>query len=156
LKSDIVTKLIEKLVGPEFNKKARKKVKELLSQPFEPDLAERLRELLLGLPVKFSDSSLKQFMDQFRSRRNDISHYGGPKRERTYDGFMRELHLLSGALDHLYHAVILQQIGVLDKQLKYVFRDGFQSALIERHLQSAGLQVLKPSAAGAKGIKDGP
>ena len=53
-----------------------------------------------------------------RNRRNDISHYGGSRDgKEDREAFLREIIQLTEGLTPLYHAALLQEIGVDQKTL---------------------------------------
>jgi hypothetical protein len=142
LGTEIVARIME-LVGCEFRSDDRRVIRKLLSQVFEPKLAQRLRDMFSELPLEFKDKTLEAFADRCSDRRNDISHYGGPRPGTNYDQFVLELHSLAGALDQLYHALILRLIGISDESLRQVFIHSFKSGQIRPRLLQAGLPLAE-------------
>jgi hypothetical protein len=67
------------------------------------------------------NKKLKKFADECAKLRNDLSHRGGPQSGREDEDYVLDLHRRCGALDPLYHAIILQFIGIPDCLLRKVF-----------------------------------
>jgi ApeA N-terminal domain 1 len=132
-------------IGPELKSKDRGWLEDLLDKSREPSLAERLEETISELPLTFADKSVNRFAKKCARLRNDISHFGGPRPGGGYDAFVLELHQLSGALDQLYHAAILYQIGIPDEQIRHIFFKGITSFQIRSRLHQAGLYLVEPS-----------
>jgi hypothetical protein len=145
--SSAVTARVLALIQNELKSRERAKIKKLLEHKQEPALEEKLRVLLRGLPLDFSDDSLIRFTKRCGDRRNDISHYGGPRPGTGYENFILDIHRLSGALSHLYHALILQRVGVRPKQIHHVFVEGFQSFQIKARLAEADLRFKQHAEA---------
>ncbi len=131
-------------IGPELKSADLRWLKGLLKSSLKPTLAERICEIFARLPTEISVESLQKFAKTCAQRRNDISHLGGPRGGKGYDEFVLELYRLSGALDPLYHAAILQQIGIPDAVIQHVFFEGIKSAQIRGRFQHAGLCMVKP------------
>jgi hypothetical protein len=81
-----------------------------------PDLSDRIFDLLSKLPIAFDKEALRNFSMRCASRRNDISHEGGPREHETYGNFSEDISALTEALTYLYHGLLLNDIG-LDKKL---------------------------------------
>jgi hypothetical protein len=109
----------------------------------EPQLKDRIVGTFSKLPWDIEVSSLSQFAEQCAKRRNDISHYGGPRRvgEDTYEKFLLDLQRLSKALSVLYHAALLQEIGVDEKTLRQCLLHMPISWRIRPALIQAGLGI---------------
>lgn len=127
-----------------LNSDKRRDLKKALSKSSEKQLSDNLYELFSKLPLCIPGEQLKQFTKKCADRRNDISHYGGPKNESDYNGFIREIIDLMGALDQLYHASILRQIGISDDLIHHIFYKSFKSAGIRERLKLAGLNLPQP------------
>jgi hypothetical protein len=111
----------------------------------EPALEDRILEVLRSLPVNFEKRALRQFARRCADRRNDISHFGGPRSgAQDYGSFLREVVRLSEALSYLYHAVLLHYIGVKDQTLKTCFYKHPLAHKINWALKEAGLAVEPP------------
>jgi ApeA N-terminal domain 1 len=121
----------------------------------EPNLAARLLDIFSQLPFDLDAKALTAFAKDCASRRNDISHFGGQRKADGYKELLIDLNRLSGALDPLYHACILYEIGTPAEHLRWVFTggiigQGIRQALsasheIRRVLRAAGLE-LPPGA----------
>jgi hypothetical protein len=120
-----------------------------LNQAVEPNLAERLSSVFSEVPLRISPKAAGEFAKRCADRRNDISHRGGPSQRGGYNPFILELHKLSGALSHIYHAAILLRLGIAKEQIEHIFFDAFCGGIIRSRLQDAGLRPLNPSAAAA-------
>lgn len=124
--------------------KDRKWLERQLRHAGEPSLSNRLAEMLQALPFDFGAKALEEFASLCAARRNDISHFGGQRASGAYKELLHDLERLTDALDLLYHARILQEIGIPDDHLRWWFVEGFTSHRIRRALEAVGLQ-LPPS-----------
>ena len=95
--------------------------------------------------MDFDIKKLEAFAAACATRRNDISHFGGQRAPGAYTELLRELERLTGALDLLYHARILQEIGIPDDHLRWWFVEGFKSRSIRRALEAVGLDIPAPA-----------
>lgn len=132
--------------GDLLNIGERKWLDRQLGMSIEPPLDHRIATTFVKLPWNITRESLIAFAERCRVRRNNISHYGGSEdREENRDTFLREIMELSEGLTVLYHAALLQEIGVDEKILMDCTRMavGFR---IRRGLKLAKLQ--------ARGIKE--
>ncbi|MDD2704760.1 MAG: hypothetical protein PHU07_05430 [Acidocella sp.] len=127
-----------------LNSKERRELRLSMRYRHEKRLSEKLYDLFSELSLCIPDEELKQFTKKCADRRNDISHYGGPRNESDYDEFIREIIDLMGALDQLYHASILKQIGISDNLIHHIFYKSFKSAGIREQLKLAGLNLPQP------------
>jgi hypothetical protein len=84
----------------------------------EPPLEHRITSTFARLPWKITKTSLDEFAERCRVRRNNISHHGGPEdKNENYETFLGELMELTEGLTPLYHAALLQEIGLDEKTL---------------------------------------
>jgi len=90
----------------------RKWLRKKLSHAHELSLEARILECLRKLPFTFGRAELAKFSKACADRRNDISHVGGPRESVDYGSFHNEISRLAEALDHLFHALMLDRIGV--------------------------------------------
>jgi hypothetical protein len=105
--------------GSILNSDERGWLKSQLRNRTEPPLEYRITSTFSGLPWKITKSTLDEFAKRCRECRNDISHYGGPRdRKASYEVFLRELIELTEGLAPLYHAALLQEIGLETKTLE--------------------------------------
>jgi len=123
--------------GSENQKWLRKK----LRHAHEPSLEARVLECLRKLPFVFGKAELEKFAKACADRRNDISHSGGPRENVDYDSFHQEISRLSEALDHLFHALLLHQIGLSSDVILKVMTDSIVSERIRTALAYAGLSI---------------
>jgi hypothetical protein len=139
---EMIQGFMEKLQN-DLNADSRRWFKRQLEFALEPQLKDRIVGTFSKLPWDIEVSSLSQFAEQCAKRRNDISHYGGPRRvgEDTYEKFLLDLQRLSKALSVLYHAALLQEIGVDEKTLRQCLLHMPISWRIRPALIQAGLGI---------------
>jgi len=107
----------------------------------EPSLETRISDNFLGLPIDLTKDQLHAFAKKCADRRNDISHFGGLRTQTPYDGLVLELRSLSDALDPLYHACILQKIGVSDEHIRWTFCRASGGFKVRHALRNVGLEL---------------
>lgn len=108
-------------------------------------LQERLVDLFRGLPLNLEKKSLLVFCKECADRRNDLSHYGGYRKDEDSDeqkDFNAELVMKIMALKYLYGALLLGGIGVSDQIIKDYFYNGRNSSWVNRNFKAAGLKLL--------------
>lgn len=104
--------------GTELSGDERKWLISERNKRIEPALAQRIFSTFKGLPWKVTETTLRSFAEKCAARRNDLSHFGGPRtRREDYNLFLRELMKLTAGLTHMYHAALLQEVGVDGKVL---------------------------------------
>jgi hypothetical protein len=106
-------------------------------------LAQRLVDVFKCLPFDIADQVLHEFCSRCAELRNEISHHGGPRKERDPHEFIMDLGRRNQAISHLYHALLLREIGVDDQILRYWVYSSFNSYGILFSFVEAGL--LPPS-----------
>jgi hypothetical protein len=84
-----------------------------------PALEDRIFDLLDRLPINWDGSALRNFSRRCADRRNGISHEGGPLGNETYQQFLGDLLALNEALRYLYHALLLNEIGLDSANLQH-------------------------------------
>jgi hypothetical protein len=129
-----------------LNSNERRKLKRSIRDINERRLSDKLYDLFSELSLGFSDKQLRQFTIKCADRRNAISHYGGPRNDNDYDEFIGEVIHLNMALDQLYHASILKQIGISDDLIRHIFCESLTSARIREQLRLACLILPPPSS----------
>lgn len=87
-------------------------LRELVKNKGEPTLADRLMTVLTSIGLPIEERRLRTFANECAGLRNDLSHYGGERRPRSYDGFIERVTVCAEALGHLYHLLVLRLIGV--------------------------------------------
>ena len=116
----------------------RKWLKKKLRHAHELSLEVRILECLRKLPFTFGKSELEKFAKACADRRNDISHEGGPRGGMDYGSFHEQTTRLAEALDHLFHALLLHQIGLSPETLSETMT---ASWLSERRIKPALAEV---------------
>jgi len=112
-----------------------------LAHAHEPSLEVRILECLRKLPFTFGRGEIEKFAKACADRRNDISHAGGSRENVDYDFFHLQISRLAEALDHLFHALLLHQIGVDPTVIFAVMTDSLVSERIKTALVDVGLSV---------------
>jgi len=97
--------------------------------------------VLKDLPIGLTSAELTAFATRCTKRRNDVSHFGGARDGAGYDEFLEDIEALNGALDLLYHARILQLIGLPPADLRWWFLEGFREYQMRLVLQRAGFSL---------------
>lgn len=138
------TKIIEGILSKAtgLTSGERKWLDRQLGMSIEPQLDHRIATTFAKLPWKIAREGLVAFAERCRIRRNNISHYGGSEdRTENRDTFLREIMELTEALTLLYHAALLQEIGLDEKTLMDCTKMpiGFR---IRRGLKLAKLQAM--------------
>ena len=128
------------------NSEDRKWLSQKLSNAHELSLRARILECLGKLPFTFGESELEKFAKTCANRRNDISHAGGPRDNVDYESFHTEISRLAEALDHLFHALMLHQIGIGPAIIFEVMTNSLVSERIKTALANVDLciQAIAP------------
>lgn len=128
--------------------KDKKWLVDVLDRAKEPPLGQRLYTTLREVSLGLDEARLKKFCEVCAKLRNDISHFGGQRKDAMpYNDFILDLESKGQALAALYQALLLQEIGVDAKIIKAWMFDGFGSLPIKYHFVKAGLldkRVLDP------------
>lgn len=147
---------IERIVDQIADKGDKKWLTYQLKHAGEPSLQERMFDILKALPFGLNESALRKFCGDCAAKRNDISHFGGQRHSGNYRDFVIDLNKKSEALAYLYHAVLLQEIGVDPGILNHFVYQGFRSFSVKASFVTVGLlpksaldQPRDPSARGA-------
>jgi hypothetical protein len=119
----------------------KKWLRKRLKYAHEPPLEARILDCFRKLPFGFGKGELEKFAKACADRRNDISHKGGPRDGTDYGSFHAEVSSLAEALDHLFHALILHQIGVDSATISEVVRNSMVCDRIATALARAGLHI---------------
>ena len=119
----------------------QKCLRKLLKRAADPALKDRLAAILGRLKLPVDQKALRRFAQRCAEARNDISHLGGPRHGTSYTAFVVELHKFAQALDPLYHALILQEIGMSLDLLHQVLLSGRQSMWVRDALREVGLDI---------------
>jgi len=143
-------KKIQRILDQVTDRKDKLWLENRLGHTDEPALEQRIFETFKGLPLNLDEKMLRQFAADCARSRNDISHFGGQRQDGNYREFVASLDKKSNALSYLYHALLLQEIGVDEKILKWWMYEGFRSYGIKSTLVDVGLltkSALSPTAA---------
>jgi len=121
----------------------RKWLSKKLAHAHEPSLEARILECLRKLPFTFGRGEIEKFAKACAERRNDSSHAGGPRENVDYDSFHMQISRSAEALDHLFHALLLHQIGIDPTVILAVMTDSLVSERIKTALANVDL-CIKP------------
>lgn len=110
-----------------------------LEHAAEPSLEARIFETFSGLPLGLDADAVRKFSTVCAGRRNQISHFGGQRPTEDYREFILDLSRKSDALHYLYHAFLLQEIGVDPEIVRKFVYNGFRSFPIKFALTEVGL-----------------
>ena len=144
--------LIEALLAKvqnDSNSAMRRWLKRQIEFASEPTLMDRIVETFAALPWGVESASLNHFAKRCADRRNDISHFGGPRKDtkESYEAFLLDLMKLNDALSNLYHAALLKEIGLDEKTLVQCLTDMPMGHRIRRGMEQAGLifEITRPN-----------
>ncbi len=146
-----VARILEQITDP----KDQKWLARSLQHAAEPNLAQRIFETIMEVPLDLDLKRVRKFAEGCAKDRNDMSHFGEHRDERrAYSEFVLALHRKSEALSHLYHLLILSEIGVDQTVLRNWFDQGFRSyprrsALVEVGLMEPGAERHRGPSADA-------
>ncbi len=110
-----------------------------LKYAYEPTLEQRIVEVFDRLPFMIDPTQLRSFATRVQTRRNDISHEGGPRPGKDAESFRIEIRELAEALGYLFHALLLHEIGIAPEILLKTIT---QSGLAERSILPALQRVF--------------
>ena len=126
----------------EGDKKLREWLAGKLKYAYEPTLENRIVESFARLPLELDPLTLRAFAERCARRRNDISHEGGSRPGEDAESFCAELRTLAEALRHLFHALLLHEIGLSrDLLLKALTHGGIGSMSIVPALRAVGIEL---------------
>lgn len=135
---------IERIISNVMLAKDRAWLEKRLQNAHEPSLQQRLKDSIVSLEINFEDQSLTNFCKICADLRNDLSHFGGQRTFSSYDEMIRALHEKSGALEFLYHAIALREIGVEIDIIKNFILKGRHSYKFSQIADRAGLILREP------------
>ena len=127
--------------------KDKKWLKGKLKNAHEPNLQQRIFEVLSVVPINLDTKKIRTFAMRCAELRNEISHFGSQRHGENYQEFMQELTKKSEALSVVYHMLILREIGIEGKVLQWWIYEGPHSYREKRTLAEGGLlddTTLKP------------
>jgi hypothetical protein len=131
--------------SPHLQSSDWKWIKNLSAKCLKPILSERLQDLINSLPIQFDKSEVEKFSESCAGLRNDLSHYGGPRTKMVnYKTFVMDVHLRYRALRIIYHALLLDKIGIQPDLVKSAVQKSYISGRIRYELKEAGLNLPVP------------
>jgi hypothetical protein len=135
-----LSKKIERILKA-VDKKDRSWLARRLQHAGEPSLEQRIFDIFASLPLDLDKKKLMEFAKKCATERNLISHFGGRSDKGNYQEHLNTWVLLSHALDPLYHARILQELGLAETALRQIFWQIFPAARIREALARNGLNI---------------
>lgn len=144
VQSDKFKEKIDRIISDIKLAKDRTWLEDRLRNAHEPSLQQRLKETISSLEIPFDEKTLTNFCKVCADLRNDLSHFGGQRTFSSYDEMIEALHEKSGALEFLYHAVALSEIGVENRMIKNFLFSGRHSYKFSQIANRAGLIINKP------------
>jgi|HubBroStandDraft_6_1064221.scaffolds.fasta_scaffold88880_3 hypothetical protein len=105
---------IQRILDSVSNRNDKRWLEKKLRLSAEPALESRLFDLLKAVPIALDVHALRTFCRECANLRNDISHFGGQREAGDYGQFMAQLDSRSDVLSHLYHLLLLHEIGAAD------------------------------------------
>jgi hypothetical protein len=140
MRSSSTERKVARILEQIANSKDRKWLAQLLRFASEPNLEQRIFETIENVPLDLDLKRVRKFSQGCAKDRNDMSHFGEHRdKDRTYSDFVRGLYRKSEALSHLYHLLILSEIGVDKTILRNWFDQGSRSYPMKSALVEVGL-----------------
>jgi hypothetical protein len=130
---------IARILGQIEQQKDKKWLERQLEYAAEPRLEARIFEIFSRLPLGIEEERLRKFSKACATQRNRISHFGGQDPGEDYHKFVIELAQKTDALSYLYHALLLQEIGVTPEVIRWFVYRGFRSYPVKVALVQVGL-----------------
>ena len=143
-RKDGVENKVGRIVGQVSKASDRKWLRTQLRHATEPSLADRIYDVFRDLPLQIEDGRLREFAKDCATLRNDISHFGGLRNEGVYEDFVKDAIRKGEAVSLLYHACLLQRIGVDSSILTYWVHNGPASYDKTHVLIDNGLVTANP------------
>jgi hypothetical protein len=103
---------LDKIVSQMSSEKEKQWVADRLYHTTIPNLQNRIVETVDALSLRFAKERLIKFAQDCAKRRNDLAHGGHQDRAIAYSDFISSVQKLNNALSHLYHALLLVEIGL--------------------------------------------
>ena len=139
-----IEEILSRFLG-EGDKKLREWFAGKLRYAYEPKLEDRIVESFQRLPFELDPLVLRAFAERCARRRNDISHEGGGRPGEDASSFRSELRVLAEALQYLFHALLLHEVGLSrDLLLKALTRGGLGPMSIVPALRAVGIVLPAP------------
>lgn len=132
---------IQRIAENIINEKDRKWFLRQSEYKAEPRLSDRLFDIITSVDIGLDQTKLREYLENCARVRNDISHFGGEKKpgEKKYDAeFLITARYILG---YLYHAVLLQKIGIDQNLIFNIFTRGAHSYKFRQWIKRAGLNI---------------
>ncbi|WP_314440883.1 HEPN domain-containing protein [Massilia timonae] len=110
----------------------------------EPSLEERLFLTFSEIEIGLDPKTLRVFCKECADLRNQVAHFGG-QRDGGYEVFIDRMYKLNDAVRPLYHAVLLNRIGLDPERLAAYFHKSPYARQRKNTLEAAGLSFVPPS-----------
>ena len=110
--------------GEPAEKKLHDWLKGKIRYAYEPTLQERIVEVFQRLPFEIDSKQLQAFAERCAKRRNGISHEGGRQPGESAESFRADIGELAEALQYLFHALLLYEIGFTPELLIKAMTEG--------------------------------
>jgi len=110
--SRYVKEQVIRIIADVADRKDRKWLSGCLKHAHEPNLAKRLSDIFSSVDLGVPPRRLRKFASQCAEIRNDLSHFGERRGSIGYQTFIRDVAIKNATLSVIYHAVILNEIGV--------------------------------------------
>jgi hypothetical protein len=108
----VIKERVARIIEGVKDRNDKKWLKKKLKFAHEPNLADRLYEVINGGPIVIERERLLIFVNRCAEVRNDISHFGEQRSKGSRVEYMQEVYEKARALSVLYHAIILGEIGI--------------------------------------------
>jgi len=135
---------IARIIGDVKLQKDRDWLSGRLRNAGEPSLEERLFLTFSELEIGLEPKELRAFSKECADLRNQIAHFGG-QRDGGYDKFIQRVRTLNEAVRPLYHAVLLNRIGLNRDRIAAYFHRSPYSNQRKQMLKAAGLTFTHPA-----------
>jgi hypothetical protein len=86
--------------------KDRNWLEERLKNAHEPNLEQRIFDVLSAVPIDLDSKKIRAFAKRCAELRNEISHFGSQRHGGNYRDFFQELSSKAEALSVTYHSLI--------------------------------------------------
>lgn len=134
---------VKRIISDVKIEKDRKWLEGRLKNAGEPNLEERLYQTFSELEIGLEPKALRGFSKECADLRNQVAHFGG-QRDGGYDTFIQRMHTLNEAVRPLYHAVLLNRIGMGKDRIWAYFHRSPYSPQRKKIMVAAGLAFVPP------------
>jgi hypothetical protein len=130
---------VTRIVAQISRTKDRKWLDEKLKNAHEPNLEQRIFDVLSAVPIDLDSKTIRAFAKRCAELRNEISHFGSQRHGGDYREFFQELSNKAEALSLAYHSLVLHEIGIDEDVLKWWIHQSPHSFQHKRILAEGGL-----------------